>query len=71
MSKVILLDADGVVLKKGVEYFSVRFAREYGAPLEEITAFFKNEFRLCQENKLDLKEELAKRLACLGLEQKC
>jgi putative hydrolase of the HAD superfamily len=66
MTKAILFDADGVVLKKQKEYFSVRFAREYGAPLDEVTAFFKNEFRLCQESKLDLKEELAKRLPAWG-----
>jgi len=66
MPKVILFDADGVVLKKGTEYFSERFAREYGAPNDELRAFFKNEFRLCQTSKADLKEELSKRLPGWG-----
>ena len=59
MTKVVLLDADGVVIKKGDGYFSDRFVAEYGAPAEEVRAFFKNEFRLCQVGKADLKEELA------------
>jgi putative hydrolase of the HAD superfamily len=66
MPKAMLLDVDGVVLKKGTEYFSVRFAREYGAPAGEVTAFFKNEYRQCQLGKLDLKEELVKRLPVWG-----
>ncbi|MBC7836453.1 HAD-IA family hydrolase [Acetobacteraceae bacterium] len=59
--KVLLFDADGVVLKK-MRYFSERFAQEYNIPPEEIVHFFKNEFRLCQQNKADLKEELSKYL---------
>jgi putative hydrolase of the HAD superfamily len=59
MPKAILFDADGVVLKKHHgEYFSVRFSREHDAPVEEVTEFFKTKFRLCQEGKADLKQEL-------------
>lgn len=63
MTKAILFDADGVVLKKYKEYFvSQYFAREYKAPTDEINAFFAGDFRACQRGKLDLKEELAKYL---------
>jgi len=64
--KVILFDADGVTLKKGTEYFSEKFAREYDAPLDEITEFFKHEFRECQTGKRDLKKELEERLPKWG-----
>ena len=52
--KAFLLDADGVVLKKG-EFFSEKFAREYGVPLEEVTVFFKEEYGDCQTGTKDLK----------------
>jgi putative hydrolase of the HAD superfamily len=58
MKKAILFDADGVVLKKQAEYFSVRFAREHGAPQEELREFFKTTFLLCQKGQADLKQEL-------------
>ncbi len=54
---VLLLDADGVVLKKG-EYFSERFSREYNVPLEEVLVFFKNVYGDCQAGTKDLKQEL-------------
>ncbi len=66
MPKAILFDADGVVLKKQKEYFSVRFARDYGAPLDEVTDFFKNKYRECQDGKADLKEELKELLPKWG-----
>ena len=59
--KIVFLDADRVTLKKD-EYFSERIARENNIPIEDVTAFYKNEFRMCQEGKADLKEELAKYL---------
>ena len=55
--KVLLLDADGVVLKKH-RYFSDTYAEDYGIPPEKVIPFFKNEFRKCQEGEADLKEEL-------------
>lgn len=55
--KVLLLDADGVVLEKG-EYFSERFSREYNVPLESVIEFFKGPFVACQKGETDLKEEL-------------
>lgn len=66
MPKVVLIDADGVVVKKTSEYFSERFAREYGAPNAELQEFFKNEFRQCQRGKLDIKEILTPRLPTWG-----
>ena len=64
MTKAILFDADGVVLKKYKEYFvSQYFVRKYNAPADEVNAFFANDFRTCQRGKLDLKEELAKYLS--------
>lgn len=61
MPKAILFDADGVVLKKQ-PYFSLEIARENDVPYEEIEPFYKNELRLCQTGKADIKEELAKYL---------
>ncbi len=55
--KILLLDADGVVLKKG-EYFSERFSREYNVPIADVLEFFKGPFVLCQKGEADLKEEL-------------
>jgi len=55
--KALLLDADGVVFNKG-EYFSERFAREYGVPSEKVVAFFKGPFVLCQKGDADLKVEI-------------
>lgn len=61
MIKALLLDADGVTLKK-LGYFSERIAKENNVPIEKIAPFYKNEFRLCQIGKADLKEELNKYL---------
>ena len=55
--KVLLLDADGVVLSKG-EYFSERFAREYKVPIDDVVEFFKGPFVLCQKGEADLKVEI-------------
>ena len=54
--KVLLLDADGVVLKKG-EYFSEIFARENNLPLDSVVPLFRDMLPLCQEGKRDLKKE--------------
>jgi putative hydrolase of the HAD superfamily len=66
MIKAVLFDADGVILKKYKEYFSERFAREYGAPIEEIRLFFKGEFPECQRGSKDLKVEFEKYLPKWG-----
>jgi putative hydrolase of the HAD superfamily len=62
MTKAILFDADGVVLKRQGSFFSERFAEKYDVPTDKINSFFKNEFRQCQLDKADLKAELAKYL---------
>lgn len=56
--KAVLIDGDGVVLKKR-EFFSSKLSREYNVPIDKIIPFFKNEFRLCQSGTLDLKIALA------------
>ena len=55
--KALLLDADGVILEKG-EYFSERFAREYGVKPESVMEFFKGPYLKCQSGLADLKIEL-------------
>ncbi len=54
---VVLLDADGVILKKE-GYFSERFSKEYDVPLDEVLPFFKNVYGDCQKGEKDLKQEL-------------
>lgn len=61
MTKAILFDADGVTLiKQG--YLSEKLSRDFNIPLDQIMPFFRNDYRLCQENKLDLKVVLPKYL---------
>jgi len=57
---ILLLDIDGVVIKKRARYSSERFSEEYHIPYEKILPFFKNEFLLCETGKADLKQELQK-----------
>jgi putative hydrolase of the HAD superfamily len=63
MKKVVLLDADGVVIKDH-DYFSSRYKRDYGKSLndEVIADFFKNEYKKTAVGKADLKELLGKKL---------
>jgi putative hydrolase of the HAD superfamily len=63
--KVLLFDADGVVLKKG-ELFSEKFSREYNIPIEEVMKFFKGPFGACQEGTKDLRGELVPFLESWG-----
>ncbi len=47
------------MLKKGkYKYFSERYADEHGVTLEDISVFFKNEYRGCATSQTDLKEVL-------------
>lgn len=66
--KVLLLDADGVLLKSE-ELFSVRFSKEYNVPLESVSDFFKGPFSECQSGTRDLKIELLAYLAKWGWEK--
>lgn len=61
MPKIILFDADGVLLKKQ-PYFSLRIADEYKVPYERMTPFFTGELKVCQVGKADITEELTKYL---------
>jgi putative hydrolase of the HAD superfamily len=59
--KTILIDADGVLLKKQ-PYFSIRISQEYNVPYELMEPFYLNELKKCQIAAADMKEELAKYL---------
>lgn len=56
MIKVIILDADGVLING--ERFSVRLAKEYGISLEQTASFFTGPFNECLIGNADLKEAL-------------
>lgn len=58
MIKVVLLDGDGVLLKKH-KYFSEMYAEKHGVDLEKITPFFTGPFGACKKGQADVKEELA------------
>ena len=63
MPKAILFDADGVVIKARTQYFSVRFAEQYGISAEkEMMPFFRNDMREAFVDKVDIKDSLAKYL---------
>ncbi len=57
MVKAILFDTDGMIIHREM-YFSERFSKTFGVPIEKILPFFKNEFQLCLTGKADLKQEL-------------
>ncbi|HLD03624.1 MAG TPA: HAD family hydrolase [Candidatus Dojkabacteria bacterium] len=63
--KALVLDQDGVVIKKATR-FSARLAEEYQVPPEKINEFFKNEFKDCLIDKKDLKESIKKYLPGWG-----
>jgi putative hydrolase of the HAD superfamily len=60
--KAVLLDADGVVLKKA-ERFSAWYEREFDLPEGSLGAFFEKEFKACQLGQQDLKEAVKPYLA--------
>ena len=68
MIQALLLDGDGVTLKKQ-GYFSEVYSKEYGVPLEKIIPFFKNEFRKCQLGHGDVKDVLPAYLKEWGWEK--
>jgi putative hydrolase of the HAD superfamily len=61
MEKVIIFDADEVVVKREM-YFSQRLAMDFNIPEEQIMQFFRNEFKDCAVGKVNLKEALEKYL---------
>lgn len=60
MIKVVLFDADGVVVRTRPAPFSVRYAQEFGIAPELTSEFYKNEYQLCAVGKSDLRSELPK-----------
>lgn len=62
MIKAILLDADGVVIKKH-KYFSQRLREDgHNIPEEKVKPFFQNEYKKVAVGKADLKKEVSKYL---------
>jgi putative hydrolase of the HAD superfamily len=61
MIKIIIFDADEVVIKRKM-YFSQRLASDFNILEEQIMLFFQNEFKDCAVGKVDLKEALTKYL---------
>lgn len=57
--KAIIFDADGVLILRK-EYFSQKYSRETGVPLETLNKFFNSEFGETLVGKKDLKELLSK-----------
>jgi putative hydrolase of the HAD superfamily len=57
---VVLLDLDGIVVKGKKGRFSERISSEYGAPIDSVLQFIKNEYALCKVGKADLRVELEK-----------
>lgn len=58
MSKEILLDADGVIIRPRHKYFSEKFSEDYGIPIDEILPFFKDEYKKAAIGDVDIKEVL-------------
>lgn len=65
MIRVILLDIDGVVIKRE-RYFSEKYAKDYDLDLGRVSEFFKGKFKECVVGKADLKEELPRFLKKWG-----
>lgn len=55
--KILLVDADGVALKKQ-SYFSKKISKEHNVPMDKMNPFYNNEFRKAQRGQADLKAEL-------------
>ena len=66
MSKEILLDADGVVIRPRHKYFSGKFSEEYGIPIDNIIPFFKGEYKAAATGEVDIKDVLPNYLAKWG-----
>lgn len=56
MIKVLIFDADGVLINGGI--FSKRFSKEYNINISKINPFFDGPFKDCLIGKADLKEVL-------------
>ena len=58
MSKIILLDLDGIVIRPRHKYFSVRYSEDHGVPLKDILPFFKGEYKKAARGETTIKEVL-------------
>lgn len=66
MIKTIFFDADGVIIKKH-DYYSKELAKEFNISIDNINAFYKGDFLLCEAGKADLKEKFAPYLKSWGV----
>jgi len=65
MIKVIIFDADGVIINTEKK-FSVLLAEKYGIPLKKTLPFFYGSFQDCLIGKADLKETISPYLSVWG-----
>lgn len=68
MSREILLDVDGVVVRPRHKYFSDKFAEDYDIPIEEILPFFKRDYKKASVGEVDIKDMLPPHLEKWGWE---
>lgn len=66
MSRELLLDVDGVVIRPRNKYFSETYSEDYGVPLEDILPFFKGEYKKAAIGEIDIKIILPAYLAKWG-----
>lgn len=57
MGKELLLDVDGVVIKRH-KYFSEIYSQEHNVPLDEILPFFKGAYKKAAVGEIDIREVL-------------
>jgi putative hydrolase of the HAD superfamily len=68
MSREILLDADGVVIRPRHKYFSVKFSEEHGVPIDDILPFFKGEYKRAATGEVNIRDVLPDYLSKWGWE---
>ena len=66
MSKVVLLDLDGIVIRPRHKYFSEKFSEEYKIPLTEITPFFTDDYKKAARGEISIREVLPEYLKKWG-----
>ena len=59
MKKILLLDADGVVIVPREKYFSDRYSEEFGVSKDVMMPFFKKEFNDCVRGTRSIQEVFA------------
>jgi len=65
MSKIILLDLDGVVIRRH-KYFSEKYSEDFKIPLEEILPFFKSDYKKAAKGEISIREVLPSYLSKWG-----